>query len=117
MRSLRYHLGGRPRSFDDFLDLLGRQRPRRVTVRLSAEDLITEMYVRKQLVGDFFWEFPDGQYHCREYCGGFSFHESPHRQASAVRQANERLRRRLGQIRSRAVEVAGQVRFDRLPAT
>ena len=112
MRSLRYILGGRPHNFDDCVDLARTRHPSRVRLQPIAEEWITELFVRHELVGEFCWEFSYGRCCCRACCGGCFADDPPSRRDARIRQANRRLRRRVQQLTAIGVEVLGaEARF------
>ena len=114
MRSLRYILGEKPRTMDDCLDMARKARPGGVELRLIVEERITEMYVCKELLGEYAWQFSCGDCHCLDWYGSFFLHESAAQQASRLDGANRRLERRLGDLEQMGVVVGGKEnRFDR----
>lgn len=108
MRSLRYIVGGRPHTLDDCLDLTRRNRPVHVNLRLSTDELVTEMFVRRDLIGDYDWEFPQGWCRCHEWYGSVSLLDPEPRRRVEFNRANQKLQRRLRELRETGLEVNGR---------
>jgi len=114
MKSLRYILGGGPHSLDDWVDLARKGGSVRVTLVLTSDELITDMFIRKYFVAEYCAGSASSPCRCREYYGGF-FLSDPYPQREAeLDSANDRLQRRLAKLRSAGVEVAcADDQFDR----
>ena len=114
MRSIRYILGGRPHCLDDCLDLARRQRPVGVRLQLGASQLLTDLYVWLELVGEYSWEFAGGCCRCRESYGALVSNDPDRSQDRRIRGANKELVRRLAELEALGLDVVGKdSRFDR----
>ena len=111
MRTLRYILTGRPHNLDDWLDRLRKTRgPARVRVRPVADESVTEMFVRKDLICEFLWELPGSPCCCKDWCGGFFVDAPEFQRAGQLRRANARLERRIEELREAGAEVLDAAR-------
>lgn len=107
MRSLRYILGGRPHTLDDCLDRARSRPPQRVTLHVTTDEFVGDMHILRQFVALYRWEFADCGPRCHEVCASVSLPISPQEQRSFLAAANAKLRRRVGEIQQRGIEVVG----------
>ncbi|NBB94828.1 MAG: hypothetical protein GVY16_03720 [Planctomycetes bacterium] len=105
MKSLRYRLGGPPRTMDDCFDHSRRHRPRAVHVELDRSRFSGGPNIFIDLLGRFTWEFSDCTVRCEECCGSFKEYDLRSRPEDCLRLANERFRKRLEQLKALGVDV------------
>jgi len=110
LKSLRYILGGRPRTLADCLDLACGQLPDRVTLDVRTDELISEMGILHQFIGTYRWAFGDRETCCTEVYGCLHLPVGERGRRSSLAAANGKLRRRLAEMRRRRIEVAGKDR-------
>jgi len=107
MKSIRYILGGEPRTMADCLDRALTDTPREVALELTTDESITEMFIRRQFLGVYSWRFRSGAVHCEEVYGALFLPCSPEDHVTALSAANRRLRRHLNTLRARNITVLG----------
>ncbi|MBD3391416.1 MAG: hypothetical protein GF418_05150 [Chitinivibrionales bacterium] len=99
MRSIAYALGGRPRNFDDCMDRARFEKPRHVSLRLSARRVHADLYMASYLMAHFLWEFETVDITHDETLAVCFSHETLARQRACIDRANLRLAERLSRLR------------------
>jgi len=110
MKSLRYILGGRPHTLDDCLALACKHPPRKVTVDLSVDELVSDVGVMWQFIGTYRWEFAECDIVCSEPYGGASLPVTAEQQTACLAAADTSLEHRLDKMRNQGIEVVGALR-------
>lgn len=113
MRSISYVLRGNPRNVDDCLDLSLKENPVEVSLDLTVNKTVTEMYILKQFIGRFIWKFPNRNVRYDEIFGGCFAHETEKRQRKSIDNANFRLKNYLNRIENLDIDIIGkEKKFD-----
>ena len=113
MRSIGYMFGGNPKNLDDCLDLSLRVKPLGVSVDLTTNEVVTEMYILKQLIARFMWRFSDRNIGHDMIFGACFTHETEERQQLRINNANRKLEGCFTRIERSHIDVLGkQKRFD-----
>jgi len=113
MRSIGYMFGGNPKNLDDCLDLSLRVKPLGVSVDLTTNEVVTEMYILKQLIARFMWRFSDRNIGHDKIFGACFAHQTQERQQLGINNANRRLEGCFTKMERSHIDVLGkQKRFD-----
>jgi len=113
MRSIKYVFGGKPQNLDDCLDFSHKETPQKVSLNLTANEHISEMYILNQFIGNYNWKFKNLTVEYKEIYGGCFYHEKEERQKLRVDDANKRLEDYLSRLKKLGIKVIGkEKRFD-----
>jgi hypothetical protein len=80
-------------------------KPEKVSLILSVHEIITELYILKQLRGEYIWNFGNQKVEYEEIYGGFFIHESEHRKYLSIHKANKNLERSIQRLRDMGVSI------------
>ena len=107
MRSLRYILGGCPRTLDDCLDLAHGSPPLSVTLDLATNEFALDICAVRQFIGHYHWQFPARAVRCTEVYGELRLPAGHPDERSAANAANAELNSRLAALDALGITVAG----------
>ena len=113
MRSIHYRIFGEPSNMDDCIDLSNRLITRWVNLRLDTDDIISDMYIARRLIGIFIWKFNVKEVEVEQDFGGIFSYENEAKQKEWINKSNERLQKAINLIESHKVDVIGkEQKFD-----
>ncbi|MDP2907154.1 MAG: hypothetical protein Q8O03_04395 [Nanoarchaeota archaeon] len=92
MKSIRYQIfRKKPHNLDDCLDFSVKKQPLEVSVELSVDEYVSEMYILKHLIGAYTWKFSDHNVKIEKIYNAFFYDKSEKNQMLSIDQANKRL--------------------------
>ena len=113
MKSIHYKIFGVPCNMEDCIDLSNKLITRYVNLRLDTDDIVSDMYIARRLIGIFIWKFNVKEVEVEQDFGGIFSHESEIKQKEWINRSNERLQRAIRLIESHHISVIGkEQRFD-----
>ena len=115
MRSIQYRIFGKPCNLDDCIDLSNKLITRSVNLRLDMDEIISDRYIARRLIGIFVWKFNVKKVKVDQDFGGIFSHENETKQKKWINKSNERLQRAINLIESHRINIIGkEQRFDYL---
>ncbi|HAU38793.1 MAG TPA: hypothetical protein DCX07_13885 [Phycisphaerales bacterium] len=113
MRSIRYLLGGSPRTLDDCVDFARQRRPDSVLLELRTETFADDLGLLTQWVARTIWRFGDRLVVAESVCGGVPTFTAESLHRSALAEANRRLAHWIQRIERTGAHVAApQTAFE-----
>ncbi len=115
MRSLSYILTGRPGNRTDCIDHARTHPPRKISIELMTQEILSEAFIAKTLFVTYVWVFESLVVTYEETYGRCFQHETHERQCVSIDNANRRLTKALENLQERTgMSIEGQdARFDR----
>lgn len=113
MRSIHYRIFGKPCNMDDCIDLSNKLLTRSVNLRLDTDEIVSDMYIARRLIGIFVWKFNIKKVEVNQDFGGIFSYESEIKQKEWINRSNERLQKAVNLIESHQINVIGkEQKFD-----
>lgn len=105
MRTIKYILGGEPKSFEDCVDYARNHEVNEVTLALKERTDHSEEVIVHRLIGVFIWDFDDRVVTYEENFGGVVEPEDEEREKLSRQNANRRLETRLDEFEHHNIPV------------
>jgi hypothetical protein len=96
-----------PGKYDDCIDLMLREKPDKVTLKLTVREFFSDFGIIVQFRSEYTWSFNGQEVKYEEVCGGFMLHEPEKHKCLALYKANGRLERKLQLLHYLSVEIVG----------
>ncbi|MCK4275838.1 MAG: hypothetical protein KAX78_04950 [Phycisphaerae bacterium] len=101
MRSLTYILTGRPKTRTDCIDYMQTHTPKKISIELMSQEVLSEAFISKTLFATYVWVFKEEVVTYQEIYGRCFQHETYERQCVSIDNSNRRLVKALENLRER----------------